>query len=149
MLSNEAPEPIAGEFKKVVEELGLGSPVDLALHNLGERVPLLDMRFFVTGLVLQRETGANLVSVLESMSEVIRERLQLRGKLRAHTAQARFSASLICSLPVVTLVVFYFINYEYVSALWTTETGSKLLTYAMGSELFGIFVIRRLSQVKM
>src|SRR5437899_5078549 len=68
VLADEAPEPIAGEFKKVGEELSLGSSIESALHNLGERIPLLDMRFFVTGLILQRETGANLVSVLEGMS---------------------------------------------------------------------------------
>lgn len=149
VLSSEAPDPISTEFKKVVEELGLGSPVDLALHNMGERIPLLDMRFFVTGLILQRETGANLVTVLESMAGVIRERLQLRGKLKAHTAQQRFSGALIASLPVFTLVVFSFVNYNYVSLLWTTDLGAKLFTYAVVSELVGIFVMRRISSIEM
>ncbi len=149
VLAKETPEPIAGEFKKVAEELTLGSTVELALHNLGDRVPLLDMRFFSTGLVLQRETGANLVSVLENLSTVIRERLQLRAKLRAHTAQQRFSAALLCSLPVFTLLVFAFVKYDYVSILWTTELGSKFFTYALISELIGILVIRKISSVRM
>ncbi|SRR5579871_288121 len=149
VLAGEAPEPIAGEFKKLTEELALGSSVESALHSLGERIPLLDMRFFVTGLVLQRETGANLVTVLESMAGVIRERLQLRSKLRAHTAQQRFSAALLAGLPVFTLIVFYFVNYNYVSLLWTTELGSKLFTYAVLSEVVGILVMRRISAVKM
>jgi tight adherence protein B len=149
VLASEAPPPICDEFKKLVEELGLGSSIDSALHNLGERIPILDMRFFVTGLILQRETGANLVTVLESMSGVIRERLQLRSKLRSHTAQQRFSAALLCGLPVFTLVVFYFVNYNYVSLLWTTELGSKLFTYAVCSELVGILVMRKISSVKM
>jgi tight adherence protein B len=149
VLSKEASEPIAGEFKKVQEELTLGSTVELALHNLGDRVPLLDMRFFSTGLILQRETGANLVTVLENLSTVIRERLQLRAKLRSHTAQQRFSAALLCGLPVLTLAVFYFVKYDYVAVLWTTELGSKFFTYALISELLGIFVIRRISAIKM
>ena len=149
VLASEAPEPISGEFKKLVEELGLGSSIDSALHNLGERVPILDMRFFVTGLILQRETGANLVTVLESMAGVIRERLQLRAKLRAHTAQQRFSGALLAGLPVFTLIVFYFVNYNYVSLLWTTELGSKLFTYAVVSELVGILVMRKISAVRM
>jgi tight adherence protein B len=149
VLSSEAPPPISTEFKKLVEELALGSSIDSALHNLGERIPILDMRFFVTGLILQRETGANLVSVLESMAGVIRERLQLRSKLRAHTAQQRFSAALLAGLPVFTLIVFYFVNYKYVSLLWTTELGSKLFTYAVASELIGILVMRKISSVRM
>ena len=149
VLAKETPEPIAGEFKKVAEELTLGSTVELALHNLGDRVPLLDMRFFSTGLVLQRETGANLVSVLENLSTVIRERLQLRAKLRAHTAQQRFSAALLCGLPVFTLVVFAFLKYDYVAILWTTDLGSKFFTYAVISELVGIMVIRSISTIKM
>ena len=149
VLAKESSEPIAGEFRKVVEELALGSTVELALHNLGDRVPLLDMRFFSTGLVLQRETGANLVTVLESLSTVIRERLQLRAKLRAHTAQQRLSAALLCGLPVITAAVFYFVRYEYISVLWTTDLGSKFLTYAIISELMGLIVIRRISAIRM
>ena len=149
VLARETPEPIAGEFKKVVEELSLGATVELALHNLGDRVPLLDLRFFSTGVVLQRETGANLVTVLENMSAVIRERLQLRARLRAHTAQQRFSAALLCSLPVVTGVVFYFVRYEYISLLWTTPAGSRFLTYAILSEVLGILVIRRIASIRM
>src|SRR5207248_9007662 len=91
VLADETPEPLGGEFRKLVEELGLGSTVTEALHNLGDRVPLLDLRFFSTGVILQRETGANIVTVMENLSAVIRERLQLRARLRAHTAQQRFS----------------------------------------------------------
>lgn len=149
VLSKESPEPLAGEFRKVVEELNLGATVERSLHNLGDRVPLLDVRFLTTGIILQRETGANLVSVLENMSVVIRERLQLRAKLRAHTAQQRFSAALLCGLPVFTLLVFAFIRYDYVSVLWTTDQGAKFFSYAVVSELVGIFVIKRISTIRM
>ena len=149
VLADETVEPLGGEFKKVVEDLTLGSAVDEALHNLGDRVPALDLRFFSTGVILQRETGANIVTVMENLSAVIRERLQLRARLRAHTAQQRFSAGLICGLPVVTGVFFYFVRYEYISALWLTETGSRFLIYGIVSELVGILIIRRIAAVRL
>ncbi len=134
VLAEETPEPLGGEFKKLVEDLSLGSTVGEALHSLGDRVPLLDLRFFSTGVILQRETGANIVTVMENLSAVIRERLQLRARLRAHTAQQRFSAALLCGLPVVTGVVFYFMRYEYISVLWLTPRGSQFLIYGILSE---------------
>jgi tight adherence protein B len=149
VLSEETPEPLGTEFKKVVEDLTLGSTVAEALHSLGDRVPLLDLRFFSTGVVLQRETGANIVTVMENLSAVIRERLRLRARLRAHTAQQRFSATLLCSLPVVTGIAFYFLRYDYISALWLTELGSRFLIYGIVSEIVGILLIRRVASVRL
>jgi len=149
VLADETVEPLGGEFKKVVEDLTLGSTMDEALHSLGDRVPVLDLRFFSTGVILQRETGANIVTVMENLSAVIRERLQLRARLRAHTAQQRFSAGLICGLPVVTGMFFYFVRYEYISVLWLTETGSRFLIYGIVSEIIGILIIRRIAAVKL
>ncbi len=149
VLAEESHEPLAGEFRKMVEDLALGSTVEEALHNLSDRVPLLDMRFFSTAVVLQRETGANIVTVMENLSTVIRERLQLRARLRAHTAQQRFSAGLLCSLPLITGTVFYFVRYEYISLLWKTPLGSKFLIYGIVSEIVGILVIRKLASVRL
>jgi len=149
VLADETPDPLGGEFKKLVEDLTLGSTVAEALHTLGDRVPLLDLRFFSTGVILQRDTGANIVTVMENLSAVIRERLQLRARLRAHTAQQRFSAGLLCSLPVVTGLAFYFVRYEYISALWLTESGSRFLIYGIISEIVGIMVIRRVGSVRL
>jgi len=149
ILAEETHEPLVGEFKKLVEELALGSTVEEALHTLGDRVPLLDLRFFATGVILQRETGANIVTVMENLSTVIRERLQLRARLRSHTAQQRFSAALLCSLPVVLGVFFYFLRYEYISLLWLTPLGSKLLIYGIISEIVGILFIRKIQSVRL
>lgn len=149
VLADETAEPLGSEFRKLVEELTLGSTVTEALHNLGDRVPLLDLRFFSTGVILQRETGANIVTVMENLSAVIRERLQLRARLRSHTAQQRFSAALLCGLPIVTGIVFYLLRYEYISVLWQTPLGSRLLIYGVVSELIGILVIRRIAVVKL
>jgi tight adherence protein B len=149
VLADETAEPLGSEFKKLVEDLTLGSTVAEALHTLGDRVPLLDLRFFSTGVVLQRDTGANIVTVMENLSAVIRERLQLRARLRAHTAQQRFSAGLLCSLPIITGIAFYFIRYDYISPLWLTESGSRFLIYGIISEIVGIFVIRRVGSVRL
>src|ERR1019366_3431768 len=113
------------EFRKVVEELALGSAIEPALHSLGERIPLLDLKFFVTGLILQRQTGANMVNVLENLSTLIRERLNMAAKLKAHTAQQRFSAALLCGLPFVVGLGFWFVKPEYMRLLWTDPIGTK------------------------
>ncbi|MBI1896012.1 MAG: type II secretion system F family protein [Acidobacteria bacterium] len=144
-ISQETPEPVRMEFRKVMEELALGSPVESALHNLGRRVPLVDVKFFVIGLILQRQTGANMVAVLENLALLVRERLNLGARLKAATAQQRFSAGLLCGMPIVVAIGFWFVKPEYITLLYTDETGSKFLTYAIISEIVGILVIRRIA----
>jgi tight adherence protein B len=136
------------EFKKVIEELALGSQLEAALHSLGRRVPLMDLKFFITGLILQRQTGANLVGVLEGLSLLMRERLSLAARMKAHTAQQRFSAALLCALPVVVALVMWFLKPEYIRLLYSDPTGSKFLTYAILSEIVGILIIRRIANVR-
>ncbi|MBM3735271.1 MAG: hypothetical protein FJW39_05730 [Acidobacteria bacterium] len=144
-IATESIEPVKMEFKKVTEELGLGSQIDQALLNLGKRVPLIDVRFFITGLILQRQTGANMVEVLSNLSDLVRERLNMTAKMRAHTAQQRMSAGLLCSLPIVVGIGFWIVKPEYIQLLYSDETGSKFLTYAIVSEIVGILVIRKLA----
>ncbi len=144
----ESLDPVKMEFRKVVEELGLGSQVDQALMNLGKRVPMIDLKFFITGLILQRQTGANMVEVLEGLSVLVRERLNMAAKMKAHTAQQRMSAGLLCALPIVVGIGFWIVKPEYIQLLYSDETGSKFLTYAIVSELTGILVIRKLANPK-
>ena len=119
-----------------------------ALHELGKRVPLLDLNFFITALILQRQTGANMVSVLEGLSALVRERLTMAAKLKAHTAQQRFSAGLLCVLPIVVGVGSYIFNPNYIRPLWTDPVGSKFFTYAIISEIVGILIIRRIANFR-
>ncbi len=112
-LSTETTDPVRMEFRKVVEELALGSQLEAALHGLGRRVPIIDLKFFITGLILQRQTGANMVAVLENLSVLIRERLNLAAKMKAATTQQRFSAGLLCILPVVVGLGFWVVKAEY------------------------------------
>jgi len=147
-IANETMDPVRMEFKKLMEELGLGSQVEPALHDLGKRVPLIDLKFFITSLILQRQTGANMVAVLENLSALVRERLNMAAKLKAHTAQQRFSAGLLCALPFVVGLGFWILKPEYIRLLWTDPVGSKFFTYAVCSEIVGILIIRRIANVK-
>ena len=147
-IATETADPVKMEFKKLMEELALGSQVEPALHELGKRVPSLDLKFFITALILQRQTGANMVSVLENLSTLVRERLNMAAKLKAHTAQQRFSAALLCGLPVVVGIGFWILKPDYIRLLWTDPVGIKFFTYAICSEIVGILVIRKLANVK-
>jgi tight adherence protein B len=147
-LASETVEPVRGEFKKLMEEISLGSPIEEALRNLGGRVPLIDLKFFITGLILQRQTGANMAGVLENLSLLVRERLNMMAKMKAHTAQQRASAALLCVLPVIVAIGFWFAKPEYMRLLYEHPTGSKFLTYAIISEIVGILVIRRVANIK-
>jgi tight adherence protein B len=147
-IAAETADPVRMEFRKMMEELALGSQVEPALHSLGRRVPLIDLKFFITSLILQRQTGANMVAVLENLASLVRERLDMAEKLKAHTAQQRFSAWLLCGLPLVVGLGFYIQKPEYVRMLWTDPTGSKFLTYGIVSEIVGILIIRRIASVR-
>jgi len=147
-IAAETADPVKMEFKKMMEELALGSQVEPALHGLGKRVPIIDLKFFIIALILQRQTGANMVSVLENLSLLVRERLNMAAKLKAHTAQQRFSAGLLCALPLVVGLGFWILKPEYIRLLWTDPTGSKFFTYAIISEIVGILVIRRIANIR-
>ncbi len=147
-VAQETFDPVKMEFRKVIEELALGSQLETALHGLGQRVPLIDLKFFITGLILQRQTGANMVAVLENLALLVRERLNLAAKMKASTAQQRFSAGLLCGMPIVVGIGFWFLKPEYIKLLYTDETGSKFLTYAICSEIIGILVIRKIASPK-
>ncbi len=147
-IAEETADPVRMEFKKVIEQLALGSPIEDALRSLGTRIPIVDLKFFVTGLILQRQTGANMVQVLENLSLLVRERLNLAAKMQSATAQQRFSAGLLCALPLVVGIGFWILKPEYIQLLYTDETGSKFLTYAVCSEIVGILVIRKIANPK-
>ncbi len=99
MIANEVSEPVAGEFRQLFEEQKFGLPVRDALLNLADRVPLVDVKFFVTAVMLQRETGGNLAEILDNLSYVIRERFKILRQVRVHTAQGRLTMVLLMALP--------------------------------------------------
>ncbi len=144
-IATESSDPVKSEFKKVIEELGLGSQIDAALLNMGARIPLIDLKFFITGLILQRQTGANMTEVLDNLSLLVRERLNMTAKMKAHTSQQRLSAGLLCALPVVLGSVFWILRPEMMNLLITDETGNMFFTFGIISEIVGILVIRKMA----
>ncbi len=149
MVAREMADPIGSEFGIVADEITYGADLETAMRNLYYRIGQDDLPLFVTAVAIQSSTGGNLGEILENLSAVIRERLQLRARLRAHTAQQRFSAGLLCGLPIVSGLAFYFLRYEYISVLWLNPTGSWFLIYGIVSEIVGILVIRRIASVKL
>lgn len=147
-IAEETFDPVKKEFRKVIEELALGAPLEDTLHGLGNRVPLIDLKFFITGLILQRQTGADLVQVLENLALLVRERLSLAAKMKAATAQQRFSAGLLCALPVVVGLGFWVLKPDYIQLLYRDPTGQKFFTYAIVSELVGMLIIRKIANPK-
>ena len=110
MVSIEMPEPIATEFRKTYEEQNLGLSLKLALENLTQRIPLLDLRLCVTAILIQRETGGNLAEILEKVAYTIRERFRILGDLKTLTTSSRMSAWLLCGLPIFITVVITGMN---------------------------------------
>jgi tight adherence protein B len=148
MMSKETPQPVAGEFRMVFEENNFGLPLRDALHNLTERVPLVDVRFFVTGLVVQKETGGNLVELLENLASVIRERFKIRGEVRTKTAQGRFTAAILIALPPTFLLITRAINPEYTSVLFTDPLGRTLLGVGAFLQIVGSLIIWKIVNIE-
>jgi tight adherence protein B len=118
MVSMEMPEPIATEFRKAYEEQNLGLSVKLALDNLTQRMPLLDLKLCVTAILIQRETGGNLAEILEKVAYTIRERFRILGDLKTLTTSSRMSAWLLCALPIGVAFMVTVLNPEFMSVLW-------------------------------
>jgi tight adherence protein B len=137
MVTTELPEPVAGEFKIVFDEQNFGLPLRDALTNLAGRVPIVDVRFFVTALLVHKETGANLAQILGDLSQVIRDRFKLLGEVRARTAQGRLTAGILIALPPAMIVILRGLNPEYVNVLFTDPMGLYLLGGAALLQVIG------------
>ena len=148
MMSKETPQPVAGEFRIVFEEHNFGLPLRDALHNLTERVPLVDVRFFVTGLVVQKETGGNLVELLDNLASVIRERFKIRGEVRTKTAQGRFTALILIALPPTFLLLTRAINPDYVHVLFNDPLGRTLLGVGAFLQIVGSLIIWKIVNIE-
>ncbi|MEP7341446.1 MAG: type II secretion system F family protein [Acidobacteriota bacterium] len=148
MVSSEMPEPIAGEFGKTYEEQNLGLSYKLALKNLTNRIPLIDMRLCVTAIMIQRETGGNLAEILEKVGHTIRERFRIMEDLKTLTTSSRMSAWMLCALPLVIAVLVNFMNPDYMDPLWNDPRGHKLVYFAAGMQLTGMLIIRKIMSIK-
>jgi len=148
MVSTEMPEPIATEFRKAYEEQNLGLSVKLALENLTQRMPLLDLKMCVTAVLIQRETGGNLAEILEKVAYTIRERFRIMGDLKTLTTSSRMSAWLLCGLPIVVALAVTFLNPDYMSVLWKDPRGHYLIALALVMQITGMLVVRNILKIQ-
>lgn len=148
MVSTEMPEPIATEFRKTYEEQNLGLSLKLALENLTQRIPLLDLRLCVTAILIQRETGGNLSEILEKVAYTIRERFRIMEDLKTLTTSSRLSAWLLCALPIFVAIAVTFMNPEYMSVLWKDSRGHRLIAIAIIMQITGMLIVRKILRIK-
>ncbi len=148
MVGLEAPDPIGVEFRKTFEETNLGLPMREALVNLTQRVNSIDLKLFITAVLLQRETGGNLAEILEKISYTIRERFKLMGQIRTYTAQGRMTMWVLGSMPVVFSLIINAINPDYFAPLLESPAGRKLLMAGAIMQILGFLVIRKIIRIK-
>jgi tight adherence protein B len=148
MISNEIAEPLASEFRKLFEEQKFGMPVRDALMNLTQRVPLVDVKFFVTAVMLQRETGGNLAEILDNLSYMIRERFKIQRQVRVHTAQGRLTMALLMAMPPTVVAVLWTFSPDFVQPLFHDPYGHVLLVLAITLQTIGYFVIRKIIKIQ-
>ena len=148
LIANEVNEPVAGEFRKLFEEQKFGMPVRDALVNLTERVPLVDVKFFVTAVMLQRETGGNLAEILDNLSYVIRERFKILRQVRVFTAQGRLTMLLLMGLPPLVVMVMLIFNPGFIRPLFSEPLGHILIVIGITLQTVGYFIIRKIIQIQ-
>jgi tight adherence protein B len=148
LIANEISEPIASEFRKLFEEQKFGLPVRDALINLTERVPLVDVKFFVTAVMLQRETGGNLAEILDNLSYVIRERFKIQRQVRVHTAQGRLTMALLMGMPPTVVAILLVFSPDFVRPLFYDPIGHTLLVVSIALQTIGYFVIRKIIKIQ-
>jgi tight adherence protein B len=148
MIHKEFQEPLAGEFRRTFEEHNLGMPLDLALQKLARRVPLLDVHFFVSAVLLQKRTGGNLAEILDKLAYVIRERFKLRGRIRAISAHGRMTGTALSIIPMAVATLMFFVNPPYVQFFITDETGQIMMGVALALQLAGFLVIKKIVSIE-
>jgi tight adherence protein B len=148
LVSEELPPPLGIEFRQVYEEQNFGIAIEDALKSLCDRVPNLDLRFFATAVVVQRQTGGDLAEILDKISSLIRERYRIQNQVKALTGEGRLSGIVLIALPFGLFLVMLYLNPEYVSMLWKTEMGVKMSLFALVMQIFGALMIRKIVNIK-
>ncbi len=148
MVADEMPDPVGTEFRLAYDRQNFGMPLPDALKALGERVPLLDARFFVTAVLTQREAGGNLSEVLDNLATVIRDRFKVKRQVRVVTAHARITGWVLALLPPSLGVVLAILAPKHMSLLWTHDTGIKMVVVALVLQVVGTLIIRKMVDVE-
>jgi tight adherence protein B len=148
MVADEMPEPIGPEFRKTFDEQNFGLPLKDALANLTVRIPLLDVRFFSTAVLIQRETGGNLAEILENLGHVVRERFKILRQVRVYTAHGRLTGYVLLGLPVFLAIALAFINPEHMQLLFTERLGHMMLGATVIMQTVGYFWIKQVVKIE-
>jgi tight adherence protein B len=148
VVAEEMPSPVADEFGRVFEEQNLGIPIEDSMKAMCERVPNLDLRFFVTSVGIQRQTGGDLAEILDKIGYVIRERFRILGQVKALTGEGRLSGVVLIALPFGLFGFMLNIKPDYVESLWTTDLGKKMSIFAIIAQIVGALVIRKIVNIK-
>jgi tight adherence protein B len=148
MVASELPAPVGPEFKKTFEQQNFGLPLRDAMNQLSERVPLLDVRFFVTAVSIQRDTGGNLAEILDNLAHVVRERFKIRRQVRVHTAHGRFTGYVLMALPAFLAVMLSRLNPEMMDLLFKERMGQMMLGGAVLLQTVGYFWIRHVIKIE-
>jgi len=148
MVGDDLSAPVGPEFKKTFEQQNFGLPLRDALNQLTDRMPLLDVRFFVTAVLIQRETGGNLSEILDNLAHVVRERFKIQRQVRVHTAHGRFTAYVLLALPAALAIALSFINPEHMQTLFREHMGQMMLLAAMVMQTVGYLWIRQVVKIE-
>jgi tight adherence protein B len=148
MVADEMPDPVGPEFRKTFDEQNFGLPLKDALDNLSMRVPSLDVRFFATAVLIQRETGGNLAEILENLAHVVRERFKILRQVRVYTAHGRFTGYVLLALPAVLCVALSFINPDHMNLLFRERMGQMMLGGALTMQTIGYLWIKQVIKIE-
>lgn len=148
LLATEAPEPVRTEFARVYNEQNLGESLNVVLAHLADRIPLVDVRFFVSAVLMQRETGGNLGEILTKLSLVIRERFRVKGQVRAASAHGRITAAILTVMPLVSAMGLTLIAPTYLPSMMRDPDGKYLIFGAVLSQVIGFLVMRKIVNIK-
>ncbi|WDI41329.1 type II secretion system F family protein [Bremerella sp. P1] len=148
LVSEEMLDPIGGEFRKVFESQNLGVPLEEAIVDMTERVPNLDLKFFGTAVILQRQTGGDLAEILDKIGRLVRQRMELFGQIQALTGEGRISGIVLLGMPPALFIVMWYLNPTYVMTLFTDPLGQKMLAGAIVMQLIGAWVIQKIIDIK-
>jgi len=148
MIHREFQEPVASEFRRTFEEHNLGLPMETALQKMAERVPSLDVHFFVSAVLLQKRTGGNLAEILDKLAYVIRERFKLRGRIRAVSAHGKMTATALSCIPIAVAILMFYTNPDYVKFFFTDDVGQIMLGSAVALQLIGYGVMRKIVDIE-
>jgi tight adherence protein B len=148
MVADELPQPVGIEFRKSFDQQNFGLPLNEALNGLADRVPLMDVKFFITAVQIQRETGGNLAEILDNLANVVRERFKILRQVRVHTAHGRFTGYVLLGLPAFLSVALMFINPEHMRTLFTVHMGQMMVIGAIVMQAIGFVWIKQVIKIE-